>query len=152
MKILISSTITLRPPSSTCATFAVSTSLLLNASSILLLPRSAASLLQVKITCPSPSFTLRTFTSIVSPGFATVVKSTLGSLVYSFLVKIPSHLQPMLRTISSGLTSMTVPSTTSPVCIVFNDSSNICSKVNSDIILNLLDNIVRGGSPRRNTH
>ena len=39
---LASSTTTLKPPSSTLTTFAVSTSLLLNASSILLLPLSAA--------------------------------------------------------------------------------------------------------------
>lgn len=45
IEIRTSSTTTLRPPSNTCETFAVNTSLLLNASSILLLPLSAASLL-----------------------------------------------------------------------------------------------------------
>ena len=48
-------------------------------------------------------------------------------------------LYPIFKMISSGLTSMTVPSTTSPFLIVLKDSSNICSKVNSDIILNLLN-------------
>ena len=41
---------------------------------------------------------------------------------------------PIFKTISSGFTSMTVPSTTSPFLIVLNDSSNICSNDNSDII------------------
>ena len=45
----------------------------------------------------------------------TVVRSTLLSLVYSLLVMIPSALYPIFKMISSGLTSITVPSTTSPL-------------------------------------
>ena len=89
---LVSSTITQRPPSNTCATFAVNTSLFSNASSNLLLPFSAARRLYVSNTCPSPSFTLRTFASMVSPTDTSVVKSTLASFVYSLRVMIPSDL------------------------------------------------------------
>ena len=36
--------------------------------------------------------------------------------------------------ISSSLTAITLPSTAAPVCIVLNDSSSNCSKLNSDIV------------------
>src|SRR5699024_4955427 len=49
-------------------------------------------------------------------------------------------------------TSMTVPSTTSPFLMVLNDSSSICSKLNSDMFLNLLNYIIWGRSPCCNTY
>ena len=141
---LASSITTLKPPGIALSTLAVITSLLLYASSSFLLPSSATSLLYVRRTCPSPSLTLRTLAFIVSPSDTTVLRSTLGLLVYSLRVIIPSALYPMLSTISSSLTLITVPSTTSPVCIVLNDSSSICSKLCSDIRINLLNNVIRG--------
>ena len=42
----------------------------------------------------------------------------LTKYVYSFFVRMPSDLYPIFNTISSVFTSMTVPSTTSPECIV----------------------------------
>ena len=152
MNTLVSSTTTHKPPSNTWETFAVKTSLFSKASSNLLLPFSAARRLYVKRTCPSPSFTFNTFASIVSPTETIVVRSALDSFVYSLRVMIPSDLYPIFKTISSGFTSITVPSTTSPFLIVLNDSSNICSKLISDILLNLLNNIVWGRCPCGNTY
>ena len=92
MKILVSSTTTSRPPLITLDTLAVIASLLLNASSSLLLPLSATSFLYVRRTCPSPSLSLSTFAFISSPTETTVVKSIPGVDEYSLLVIIPSCL------------------------------------------------------------
>ena len=134
MNTLVSSTTTLKPPSRTLATGAFNTSWLLNASSNLLLPFSALSLLYVKRTCPSPSFTLRTLASISSPTLATVVKSKFWSLEYSFLEMIPSALYPIFKMISSSFTSIIVPWTTSPFLIVLKLSSSIWSKLISAML------------------
>ena len=107
------------------------------------------------MTCPSPSLTFKTLTSIVSPTLRTVVRSVLDSFVYSFLDKIPSDLYPILRMASSGFTSIIVPSTISPLLILLffsKDSSSICSNVRSDIVLNLLNDFLWGGSPRGDTY
>ena len=99
------------------------------------MPFSAARRLYVRSTCPSPSLSLSTLTSILSPTLATVVRSV-GVLEYSLFVRIPSALYPMLRIISSSLTAITVPSTTSPLClVVFKDSSSISSKLISAILV-----------------
>ena len=93
----------------------------------------------------SPSFDLRTLAFISSPTETTVVRSTSGADVYSERVMIPSDLPPILSTILSGLTAITLPSTTSPVRISFHSSlSNICAKLSSDISINLLNDIVWG--------
>ena len=92
MNTLASSTTTLNPPPRIWVTGAFNTSWFSNASFNLSLPFSAASLLYVSRTCPSPSFTFRTFALILSPTDTTVVRSTFASLVYSFLVMIPSAL------------------------------------------------------------
>src|SRR5699024_1504393 len=74
------------------------------------------------------------------------------SLEYSLFVIIPSALYPIFRMISSSFTSMTVPCTISPFLIVFTESSSICSKLNSDMFLNLLNNFLWGGRPCCNTY
>ena len=89
----------------------------------------------MRSTCPSPSLSLRTLTSILSPSLATVVRSV-GVLEYSFFVRIPSALYPMSRIISSSLTPITFPSTTPPLCMgVLKDSSSISSKLISAILV-----------------
>ena len=103
MNTLVSSTTTLKPPPNTCATLAVNTVWFSNASSNFLFPFSAARRLYERRTCPSPSFTLITFASMVSPADTTVVKSTFGSFVYSLRVIIPvsyTHLNTTLFTIA----------------------------------------------------
>ena len=61
MKILVSSRTTLNPPSNTWLTVPVNTSPFSKASFRRSLPFSAARRLYVRRTCPSPSFTFRTF-------------------------------------------------------------------------------------------
>ena len=144
MNTLVSSIITPRPPFMICVTLAVSTVWFSNASSSFLLPASAIIFLYERTTCPSPSLILITFVFISSPILATVLRSRLLSDEYSFLVTMPSDLYPMLRIISSSLTSITVPSTISPVCIVLKFSFSNSSKLCSDTGVNLLNYVVWG--------
>ena len=137
MNTLDSSTFTFKPPLTTWITLPLRTSPLLKASSSFSLTFSAATCLYERATCPSPSFVLITFTVIGSPTCTSSVRSTLGAFVYSLFVMIPSDLYLISTTISSGLTSITVPSTSSPCLIdtLLSSFSNICSKLNSAMLL-----------------